>query len=405
MADPDDLKPTTEIGAGRTILELEDRHTSGAYPKRPLAIVRGEGSYVWDEGDRRYLDLTGGQGVALLGHSHPEVVDAVRRQAQRLITCPEIFYNDQRANLMAELARLTPGSLNRLFLCNSGAEAVEAALKLARLITGRQEILAAAGGFHGRTMGALSATGVPKYRQPFEPLVPQISHFAYNDFEAAEEKITTQTAAVLLEVVQGEGGVMPAQAAFLQRVRELCHARGALLILDEIQTGLGRTGRWFACQHFGITPDVICLGKGIAGGLPMGAVVWDEALGTLPHGSHGSTFGGNPLACAAARATLAALEEEDLIPRSAERGRWLLEEIRKEAHPLVREVRGFGLMIGIELRVRVTPLLKELMEGGVLALPAGRTVLRLLPPLNIKRSQLEAARDSILSGLDHIQHE
>lgn len=371
-----------------TYAEIEDRHTSGAYTKRPLTLVRGQGSTVWDDAGREYLDLTSGQGVALLGHSHPAVARAVAEQTATMITCVEAFYNDRRAQVYEMLNGLLGGEDWRFFLCNSGAEANEAALKVARLLTGRTGIVAAKRGFHGRTLGALGATFNPDYRAPFEGWTPHVTHIAYNDAVGADAAITSETAAVLVEAVQGEGGVHLADAEWLRELRRLCTERGVLLIIDEIQAGLGRCGRWFAYQAAGIVPDVVTLGKGIAGGVPMGAAAWRAELGTIPAATHGSTFGGNPLACAAAVASLTALQEIDAPRRAEELGSWLCDELRALNLPAVREVRGAGLMVGIELRTRVTPVLQALQGRGILALPAGKTVLRLLPPLVVTREEL-----------------
>ncbi|QPC81647.1 aspartate aminotransferase family protein [Phototrophicus methaneseepsis] len=379
---------THENTALQDIVALEEAHTSGVYPKRPLAIIRGQGCTVWDADGQTYLDATSGQGVALLGHSHPAVAEAISQQAQTLITCPEIFYNDQRAALYEQLSSVLPDELDRYFLCNSGAEAIEGALKVARLLTNRTGIVATMRGFHGRTLGALSLTWSKTYREPFAPWQPEVNHIVFNNIEAASDAITENTAAVVVEVVQGEGGVYPADADYLQALRQLCTERGALLIIDEIQTGFGRTGRWFAFEHAGIVPDVIAMGKGIAGGVPMGAVAWRGELGTLAKGAHGSTFGGNPLASAAAVAAMGAMRDQNLPQRSAELGAWLLEELNSRDLPGVREIRGLGLMIGIDLRIRVTPVLQALQDHGVLALPAGKTVLRLLPPLIITQDEL-----------------
>ncbi len=380
-----------------TTQQLESQHTSGVYPKREITIVRGEGAYVWDEQGRRYIDCVGGQGAANLGHSHPAIVEAVSRQAQTLISCPEIFYNDVRAAYLAELTAAAPGDLDRAFLCNSGAEAVEAAVKFARVSTGRTEIVAAMRGFHGRTMGALSATWNKKYRGPFQPLVPDFVHVPFNNIAALDAAVSHRTAAVLLEPIQGEGGVRPADPAFLRAAQALCEERGALLILDEIQTGFGRTGRLFASEGYDITPDIMVLAKSIAGGLPMGATLIGSRVGELPRMSHGSTFGGNPLTAAAARATLQALREERLPERAARLGQRLMDRLRAIQHPLIREVRGQGLMIGMELKVKVSPVLRALQERGVLALPAGATVLRLLPPLVISEDDLDFVADAIES--------
>jgi acetylornithine/LysW-gamma-L-lysine aminotransferase len=382
-----------------TYAEIEDRHTSGAYTKRPLTLVRGQGSIVWDDAGREYLDLTSGQGVALLGHSHPAVARAVAEQAATMITCVEAFYNDRRAQVYELLNKLLGDEDWRFFLCNSGAEANEAALKVARLLTERTGIVAAKRGFHGRTLGALGATFNPDYRAPFEGWTPAVTHIAYNDIAAADATITSETAAVLVEAVQGEGGVHLADAEWLRELRRLCTERGALLIVDEVQAGLGRCGRWFAYQAADIVPDVVTLGKGIAGGVPMGAAAWRAELGTIPAATHGSTFGGNPLACAAAIASLTALQEIDGPRRAEELGNWLRDELRALNLPAVREVRGAGLMIGIELRTRVTPVLQALQARGILALPAGKTVLRLLPPLVVTREELTWAVGQIAEVL------
>jgi len=374
-----------------SIIDLEARYTSGVYPKRELAIVRGLGAQVWDEAGRAYIDCVGGHGVAIVGHCNPAVVEAIRQQAGRLITCPEIFYNDVRAQLLERLVAIAPDGLGRAYLCNSGAEAIEAAIKFARLSTGRPGIVAAMRGFHGRTLGALSATWEPKYRDPFLPLVPGFSHVPYNKLEALEQAVDENTAAVLLEVVQGEGGVNLGQGDYLRGAQEICQRKGALLIIDEVQTGFGRTGKLFACQHYDLQPDLLALAKGIAGGLPMGAVLMGERIANINPGVHGSTFGGNPLTCAAALATIAYILEQDLPGQAARKGAWALERLRRIPARLIREVRGLGLMIGIELRQKVTPYLKALMDEGVLALPAGTTVLRLLPPLVITEEELAQA--------------
>jgi len=369
------------------IQEIEDQHTSGLYAKRPVAIVRGQGARLWDADGKEYIDCVGGQGAANIGHANPQVAQAVAEQAARLISCPEMFYNDRRAALEQRLCALS--GYPRVYLANSGTEAVEAALKFARLTTGRSQIVAAMRAFHGRTMGSLSATWEKKYREPFEPLVPGFTHVAYNNLEALQSAVTDATAAVILEVVQGEGGVHPGQADFLRGAQAACQAAGALLVVDEIQTGFGRTGQMFAYQHYGLQPDLVCLAKSIAGGLPMGAVLLGEKVGKLPPQVHGSTFGGNPLACAAALAALDVIEQNDLVERAAELGDWFLAQLRGIRSPLIREVRGLGLMVGIELKQKVTPYLQALMARGVLALPAGLTVMRFLPPLVIEKSDLE----------------
>lgn len=382
------------MSANDPIIATEQRYTSGLYPKRPVAIVRGEGARLYDADGRVYIDCVGGQGAANLGHGHPAVVAAVQAQAATLMSCPEIFYNDQRAAYLSELAAALPFPA-RIFLCNSGAEAVEAGLKFARLLSGRRTIVATMRGFHGRTMGALSATWEPKYREPFAPLVPEFVHVPYADAEALAATVGADTAAVILEPVQGEGGVRPAPPGYLETARRICDERGALLLIDEVQTGFGRTGRLFAIEHSGVVPDGLLLAKSIAAGLPMGAVALHERHGSLPGGAHGSTFGGNPLLCAAARAALRAYVEEELPRQAAEKGDRLLERLRALRLPAAREVRGLGLLVGIELRTRVQPYLQALLERGVLALPAGPNVLRLLPPLVITYDDLDIVAATI----------
>jgi len=379
-------------------IELENTYTSGVYSKRPVAIVRGSGALVWDGDGREYIDCTAGYGVANIGHSRPEIAAAIATQAQRLITCPEIFYNDKRAQVLERLARILPDGLDQIFLCNSGTEAVEGALKFARIATGRIGIVATFRAFHGRTMGALSATWEPHYREPFTPLVPGISHIRYNDLASADAAINEDTAAVIIELVQGEGGVHVACEEYIHGLVSLCHERGALLIIDEVQTGFGRTGRLFACQHYDLQPDILCLAKSLAGGIPMGAICFGQRVmksGHITRGLHGSSFGGNPLACAAALATLDIIEREALAERADALGQYALQRLRTLHSPLIREVRGKGLLLGIELKRRVQPYLEALSERGVLALQAGSNVIRLLPPLVITEEQMERVLDVV----------
>jgi acetylornithine/LysW-gamma-L-lysine aminotransferase len=380
------------------IIALENRHSSGVYAKQPIVFVRGQGALLWDTEGNVYLDCASGHGVANLGHAHPKVAAAIAEQSTRLVTLFESFYNDQRAALMAEITSLVPG-LERVFLCNSGAESVEAAIKFARLSTGRPGVIAMMRAFHGRTFGALSATFNKRYRQGVEPLVPGFSHTPFNNIAALEKAVTSKTAAVLLEVVQGEGGVYVADPGFVQAARRICNERGALLIIDEVQTGFGRTGKMFAYQHFEISPDLVCVAKSLAGGLPMGAVLIGPGVINLTPGMHASTFGGNPLACAVALAVLRAIQEEDLPNQAAEKGSYLLNRLHKIDSPLIREVRGLGLMVGIELKKKATPFLRALQERRIIALNAGLTVIRLLPPLVISLEQIDTLVDQLTQVL------
>ncbi len=398
---------TNEQMTQNDIIALESHHNSGLYSKQPLALVRGEGARVWDADGREYIDCVGGHGVANVGHAHPAVIRAVTEQVQRLVICPNGFYNDQRARLLAELTRIAPPGLERVFLCNSGAEAVEAALKFARLATRRTKVVAAMRGFHGRTFGALSATWRKVYRQPFEPLVPGFQFVPYNRLERMEQamdEMGEEAAAVILEVVQGEGGVNPGNPDYLHGVQALCQERGALLIVDEVQTGFGRTGRMFASQHHDLRPDLMCVAKSIAGGLPMGAVLIGPRVGDLPKKVHGTTFGGNPLACAAALATIHTVEAEHLPQRAAELGARLMDGLKSIPSPLIRQVRGLGLMVGLELKGKSAPYLARLAEPvnglGVLALAAGATVMRFLPPLVISVEDVDTVVERVAAVLE-----
>ena len=377
-------------------IDLENSHTSGFYAKREVVLVRGRGAEVWDVDGRRYLDCSAGYGVANVGHSHPTIVAAIQQQAERLLSCPEFVYNDMRAQFQAALVAQLPAGLARVFLCNSGAEANEAAIKMARLATGRTHLVATVRGFHGRTLGALSATWNQEYRQPFEPLLPPTTHVPFNNVAAVRQAITPETAAIVVEPVQGEGGVRPAEAGYLAALRQLADERELMLIFDEVQTGFGRVGSLFACQQEGIVPDLLVMGKAMGGGVPMGGVGIGPHVANIAPGLHGSTFGGNPLACAAGLASLQVLLDEGLAQRAAEMGDYLQAELRRISSPLVREVRGRGLLVGVELKVRVLPLLKRLQEEqGIIALPAGPTVLRLLPPLVITRAEI----DEVVAGV------
>ena len=392
----------TEMNMGE-LASVEEQFAGGVTARRSdIVMVRGEGCWLWDVEGAKYLDLTAGQGVAMLGHSHPVLSEAISDQASRLIVCPNFFYNDVRSRFVSRLAGVLPDHLPNVFLTNSGAEAIEGAIKFARLATGRTGIVATRRSFHGRTIGALSLTWEPKYRKPFEPLL-DVTHVPYNRVERLDAAINENTAMVILEPVQGEGGVHVADADYLQAAQRLCRERGALLVVDEIQTGFGRTGRWFGHQHFDLQPDIMCMAKGIGGGFPMGAIAYTgEIRESLYSGAHGSTFGGNPLACAAGLAALSVYEDEDLIHRSDEMGRYLAQQLneRLAENDIVREIRGIGLMVGIELRQRVGPYLRKLMvDHQTLALPAGKNVLRLLPPLVISQEQIDTGVASVAAVL------
>ena len=386
----------------KELVEKELKYEMNLYGKRGIALERGEGEFVWDTEGKRYIDCTTGVGVAILGHAHPAVVEAISKQARTLITCQEPFANPQRSRLVERLVNLFSGSnstgTGRVFLCNSGTEAVEAAIKLARKKTGRKGFVAAMNAFHGRTSGSLSLTFKEKYRAPFEPLLGPIVRTRFNDIEHLKSSVTAETAAVFLEAIQGEGGVRPATAEYLKAAREICTERGALLVMDEIQTGCGRTGKFFAYGHFGIKPDIVCLAKGLGGGVPIGATIATEEVGSaFTPLEHGSTFGGNPLACAAANAVLDTMEKEHLLSKVASDGAYMMQKLNSSlaGKSTFREVRGMGLMLAVELKVPSREPLAQLLQRGVLALPAGEQVVRLLPPFIIQRSSLDTVASTM----------
>jgi len=384
------------------ILRAEDKHLAGVYQKFPVSIVRGKGALVYDAEGKEYIDCMGGYGVSLVGHCHPRVVEAIRKQSQTLITCHGSFYNDRRAELLEKLVKISPKGLERAFLCNSGTEAVECALKAAIKYTGRSEIISMVRGYHGKTAGSLSATWNPKYRRPFEPLISKNFRFIpYGRLERAEEAITERAAAVILEPIQGEGGVHLPPEGYLEGLREICDDRGVTLIFDEVQTGFGRTGRMWASQHWNVTPDIMCVAKAMGGGLPIGATLGrDEIISSLRTGEHTSTFGGNPLACAAASATIDIILEEDLCGRAESLGRYFMRLLRGmvEEFEVLREVRGLGLMIGLESRLPIRRVLLRALEEGLILLYSGRNVIRFLPPLVIESKHLARAAE-ILEGI------
>jgi len=386
--------------------QVEEKILGGTTARRgDVVITRGEGCWVFDETGKKYLDLGSAQGVAMLGHCHPGVTAAIQAQAETLALCPNYLYNDKRAEFAKALVDVLPKHLPHVFLANSGAEAVDGALKFARLATKRAAFVATTKGFHGRTMGALSVTWEPKYREGFAPLF-ETTHVQYNDAAALDHAVTDRTAAVILEVVQGESGVNVGTPDFLTTAQRVCNERGAMLIVDEIQTGFGRTGKWFAIEHAGIAPDMICMAKGLGGGFPMGALAYTKTIrDTLSAGAHGSTFGGSPLACAAGLAALEAYRNEGLIKRSGILGANMRNQLRGalEGLPMVRDIRGLGLMIAVELRTKVAPVLKSLMlNHGVIALPAGPTVLRLLPPLVITEKEIDFGVQAIAKAIKEL---
>jgi predicted acetylornithine/succinylornithine family transaminase len=374
-------------------VELFGRYVIGNYTRYPVCLVRGEGSYVWDAEDNRYLDLFPGWGCDLLGHCPPRVVEAVRDQVGRLIHVPNTWYTEAQGLLAQALSERT-GWHGQCFFCNSGTEAVEAAIKLARLNgkPGRYKVVTMLNSFHGRTLGALSATGQPKYHQGLEPLLAGFSYVPFGDLDAAARAIDNETCAVLVEPIQGEGGVNLSPPGYLTGLRELADKHKLLLIFDEVQTGMGRTGRWFAHQLWDVQPDAMTLAKALAGGLACGALVARPAFAEkLKPGTHAATFGGNPIACRAALATIEAIEADGLLTRAAHIGtrfRERLEALRPRC-PLIQEVRAQGAMIGIELSVDGAPLVNQCLRRRLLINCTHGTVIRLLPALTLTDAQLD----------------
>ncbi len=378
------------------IVQKYEKYIFNTYTRQPIAIKSARGAVVTDVGGKEYIDCVAGIAVNNVGHCHPTVVNAIKRQAEQLIHVSNLYYTEQQAVLAEELVNLT--GMDRVFFCNSGAEAVEGALKLARKASGRKEFIATEHAFHGRTRGALSVTHKEKYRKPFEPLAPAV-FVPYNDAGAIKAAINENTAGVILEPVQGEGGVIIPSDDYLKEVREVCDENDTLLILDEVQTGFGRTGKWFAKEHSGIKPDIMTTAKAMGGGFPMGAMMArEEVAANFGRGDHASTFGGNALACAAALANIDVIKKEGLVKRSEELGNYLISKLKSLNKDYVVEIRGKGLMVGMELSVRCEDIVNKARERGVLLNCTSESVLRFVPPLTITKEQLDKA----VSVLDEI---
>jgi acetylornithine/LysW-gamma-L-lysine aminotransferase len=379
----------------------EDQFMGNLYQRFPVTIEKGVGAHLWDIDGKEYIDCMGGYGVALVGHQNQRVNNAIKKQLDKIITVHSSLYNKTREEFLKMLIGLAPKGLTQVHLNNSGAEAIEAAIKFARKFTGKKGMIAMKGSYHGKSFGALSLTFSPKYRKPFEPLVEKVSFASFGDIESLRSVIDDDTAFVILEPIQGESGIIVAPEGFLQEVRKLCNEKGILLIFDEIQAGLGRTGRLWACDHWNTVPDILCLAKGIAGGVPMGVtLVRPDILASMNKGEHSSTFGGNPLSCAAGIASLKALTEDGLIENSEKMGKIFREGLEKlkEKHTMIREIRGKGLMIGIEMKFEIKDILMGLIKEGILMLYSGRNILRILPPLVISEDDIT----KVLHVLDSI---
>lgn len=379
------------------IIEQFNQAVIPSYARRPIVFVRGKGAKLWDADGKVYLDFLAGISVLNVGHSHPKVIEAIQQQAGELMHVSNLYYNEQQGKLAQALSALTSGS--KCFFCNSGAEANEALIKLARLWGHEQnrfEIIAMRNSFHGRTLATLTATGQSKIQKGFEPLPNGFTHAEFNNLESVKSAVSNCTVAILVEAVQGEGGVIPADPAFLQGLRALCDERNLLLLCDEVQCGMGRSGKWFAFQHAGIEPDAFSLAKALGSGFPIGAIVANTKLADiLQPGKHASTFGGSPLACAAALKTIEVIEEEKLLQHASDMGARLRKglEALTEKYEHLKQVRGLGLMLGLVLDVPAKPLEEKLLEIGLITLTTGEKVLRFLPPLNVKPAEIDEALD------------
>lgn len=383
-----------------SVQRAEAAHVMATYDRFPVLFRRGRGMFLFDNTGKRYLDFLSGIGVNLLGHTHPAVKRALVKQAGALLHISNLFYHDYQAALATELTRVS--GLDRVFFTNSGTEAIEGAIKLARAYAktlgtpNKTRILAIANSFHGRTFAALSITGQQKHRSAFEPLMSGVEFVSPNDIEDLKRKFDATVCAIVMEPIQGEGGIRPLSASFMRAARDLATQNNALLILDEIQTGLGRTGKWFAFQHHGLAPDIVTIAKPLAAGLPLGAILATATVAQqFQPGMHGTTFGGGPLACAVALAVMGVIEDEDLLGRAHEMGNYFTEQLSLLAatFPCIREIRGHGLMIGVELDSadRTKVIVREALSHGLILNRTNETVLRFLPPLIVKKNHIDAA--------------
>ncbi len=369
----------------------EDEFMGNLYQRFPVTIEKGLGAHVWDVNGKEYIDCMGGYGVALVGHRNQRVVDAIKTQLDKIITVHSSLYNKTREEFLENLIKIAPSKLSQVHLNNSGAESVEAAIKFARKFTGKTGMIAMKGSYHGKSMGALSLTFSPKYRKSFQPLVEKTSFSTYGNIDELRSCVDQDTGFIIVEPIQGESGIIVPPDSFLQEVRKLCDEKNIVLIFDEIQSGFGRTGKMWASEHWDTVPDIMCLAKGIAGGIPMGAtIVRPDILACIKKGEHSSTFGGNPISCAAGIASIQALTEDGLVKNAENMGRIFIEKLEqlKNKHKIIREVRGKGLMIGLEIKFEVKDILLEGIKNGILLLYSGRNILRFLPPLVISEEDI-----------------
>ncbi|WP_440952722.1 acetylornithine transaminase [Methanococcoides sp. FTZ1] len=385
-------KETTLSRDYESIVEQDKNYVMQTYTRQPIALESGKGSVVRDINGREYIDCVAGIAVNNVGHCHPRVVEAISKQAEKLIHVSNLYYTDVQAQLAEELVGIT--GMGRAFFCNSGTEAVEAAMKLARVSTGKTEFIAAEHSFHGRTMGSLTVTYKSVYRTPFEPLVQGEKFVPYNDAQAIRDSITKDTAAVIVEPIQGEGGINVPSDDYLREVREICDENDMLLIFDEVQTGFARTGKWFCKEHSKVEPDIMTMAKAIGGGFPMGAIVARDGI-SFDKSQHAATFGGGPLACAASLASIGVIRDEKLVERSAEMGEYFMDRLNSLELDNIVEVRGKGLMIGVEIDRPCADIVDLARDKGVLLNCTSEKVIRIAPPLIITKEQIDTVVDII----------
>jgi len=386
---------------------IHKKYVMGTYAPN-LLITKGKGSYLWDDNNNRYLDFCSGISVCNLGHCHPAITTAIQQQAEKLLHISNLYYNPNQPQLAKTIIKHSFDGT--VFFCNSGAEANEGLIKFARRWgnpQGKNQIICMEQSFHGRTLATLAATGRSKYRQGFQPHTTGFTHIPFNNIQAATKAITPETAAILLEPIQGEGGIIPANKQYLQQLRTLCNQKSILLLFDEVQCGMGRTGHYFASQYYNITPDAFSIAKALGNGFPIGAfIIQRKYQGTLPPGTHATTFGGNPLASAAALAVFKTFEQENILQNCQTQSQYILQKLQQlqKQHPIIKQIRSVGLMIGIDLKTPVIPIIQYCQAHNLLVLSAGETVLRLLPPLNITQQEAKQALNTIQKAIEQSQN-
>lgn len=381
----------------------EDSYLINLYQRFPVTIERAQGATIWDTDGKEYIDCMGGYGVAIIGHCNKDVIDAITLQMNKLMVCHMSTYNNSRLQFLSKLKSIAPDNLSKIFFSNSGAESIEAALKFARKFSQKTGVVSMYGGYHGKTFGALSVTYNSKYRKSFSPLLEGVKFVPFGDISSLAEAIDESIGTVIIEPIQGESGIIMPPEGYVKAVREVCNEKKLVLIFDEIQTGLGRTGKMWAGENWSAVPDIMCIAKGIASGIPTGVTfVKEEIANCMNLGEHSSTFAGNPIACSAGIATIDTIIKEDLVTKASDTGTYFKKKLieLKDKHPIIRDVRGLGMMLALESRFDVRNILMDGIKNGLLMLYSGRTVIRLLPPLVMKKEQVSRAieiMDEILS--------